>query len=66
MGPDIPDIVAILAGRLAAGEELVPTVAAAVGLGGAAAELDGCIFDGESKQSFSKSQRHETEQTLLR
>ena len=65
MGPDIPDIVAILAGRLAAGEDPVPTVAAAVGLGGAAAELDGCIFDGESKQSFS-SQRHETEQTLLR
>ena len=64
MGPDIPDIAAIVAGRLAAGE-LIPTVAAAVGLGGAA-ELDGCIFDGESKQSFSKSQRHETEQTLLR
>ena len=48
MGPDIPDIAAIVAGRLAAGEFVPPTVAAAVGLGGAAAELDGCIFDGES------------------
>ena len=53
----------MLAGRLAAGEP--DTVAAAVGLGGAA-ELDGCIFDGGSALSFSNSQRHETEQTLLR